>query len=128
MISRNASSNSTAITQNTMDEAEFEDLAENYLAQIDNTLDKLTTKLNPEEIGYSYGVLTIDLGKKGTWVLNKQTPNQQIWWSSPISGPRRYFFSQHTNKWHWTRDVEVTISETLGKELQQASGVEVKLD
>ncbi len=30
------------------------------------------------------GVLTVKLGKLGTYVINKQTPNRQIWWSSPI--------------------------------------------
>lgn len=35
-------------------------------------------------------MLNVNLGKHGFWVINKQAPNQQIWWSSPISGPRRY--------------------------------------
>jgi frataxin len=26
----------------------------------------------------------------GTYVVNKQPPNKQIWLSSPISGPKRY--------------------------------------
>ena len=26
----------------------------------------------------------------GTYVINKQPPNKQIWLSSPISGPKRY--------------------------------------
>lgn len=26
----------------------------------------------------------------GTFVLNKQPPNKQVWLSSPISGPKRY--------------------------------------
>lgn len=26
----------------------------------------------------------------GTYVLNKQPPNKQIWMSSPMSGPKRY--------------------------------------
>jgi len=30
------------------------------------------------------GVLIVQLGNKGTYVINKQTPNQQIWFSSPI--------------------------------------------
>lgn len=30
------------------------------------------------------GVLTIKLGKRGTFVLNKQAPNRQIWLSSPV--------------------------------------------
>lgn len=35
------------------------------------------------------GVLTANTGKAGTYVINKQTPNKQIWLSSPISGPKR---------------------------------------
>lgn len=30
------------------------------------------------------GVLTVGLGTHGTYVLNKQAPNREIWWSSPI--------------------------------------------
>lgn len=35
-------------------------------------------------------MLSIDLGERGTYVLNKQPPNKQIWLSSPVSGPKRY--------------------------------------
>ena len=27
---------------------------------------------------------------RGTYILNKQPPNKQIWLSSPVSGPKRY--------------------------------------
>jgi frataxin-like iron-binding protein CyaY len=30
------------------------------------------------------GVLKIQSAEGKSWVINKQTPNQQIWWSSPI--------------------------------------------
>lgn len=30
------------------------------------------------------------MGEKGTYVLNKQPPNKQIWLSSPITGPKRF--------------------------------------
>lgn len=30
------------------------------------------------------GVLTVKLGKHGTYVINKQTPNRQMWMSSPV--------------------------------------------
>lgn len=36
------------------------------------------------------GVMTITHSDKGTYVINKQPPNKQIWLSSPISGPKRY--------------------------------------
>ena len=32
-----------------------------------------------------------------TYVLNKQAPNKQIWWSSPISGPHR--FEEDGERW-----------------------------
>ncbi len=34
--------------------------------------------------------MTIRTPDKGTYVLNKQPPNKQIWLSSPLSGPKRY--------------------------------------
>lgn len=38
------------------------------------------------------GVLTIVVNPEHTYVINKQTPNRQIWLSSPISGPARFDF------------------------------------
>jgi frataxin len=34
--------------------------------------------------------MTITQSDKGTYVINKQPPNKQIWLSSPLSGPKRY--------------------------------------
>ena len=45
------------------------------------------------------GVLSIQLGEAGTYVLNIQAPNRQIWLSSPISGPARYNFDSSTRTW-----------------------------
>ena len=39
------------------------------------------------QLNLQSGVLTLKLGEKGTYVINKQPPNRQIWLSSPI----RYF-------------------------------------
>lgn len=36
------------------------------------------------------GVLEVSISGKGTFVINKQPPNKQIWLSSPISGPKRF--------------------------------------
>lgn len=38
----------------------------------------------------------------GTYVLNKQPPNQQIWLSSPLTGPKRYDFVK--GDWIYQRD------------------------
>ena len=55
------------------------------------------------EVNYSSGVLTIYLPPHGTWVVNKQTPNEQIWWSSPLSGPRRYEYDDERERWVYSR-------------------------
>lgn len=46
------------------------------------------------------GVLSIQLAEAGTYVLNIQAPNRQIWLSSPISGPARYNFDNATRTWY----------------------------
>ena len=77
------------------------------------------------EVNMSSGVLTISLPPHGTWIINKQSPNQQLWWSSPISGPKRYEYDESGDRWVYSRagdDVgtgdagEVTYDEgdTLG--------------
>lgn len=48
------------------------------------------------------GVLTVRLGSLGTYVINKQTPNRQIWASSPVSGPVRY--DLRGGRWVYHRD------------------------
>lgn len=35
-------------------------------------------------------MLTLIVDGVGTYVLNKQPPNKQVWLSSPVSGPKRY--------------------------------------
>ena len=56
------------------------------------------------DIEYASGVLNVTLGAHGTFVLNKQTPNLQIWLSSPVSGPLRYDFCPATAGWVNSRD------------------------
>lgn len=72
------------------------------------------------------GVLTINLAEKGTYVLNKQTPNRQIWWSSPISGPKRYYYDAKSRDWLNTRD-DSRLLDLLRDELNELLGVEVDL-
>jgi frataxin len=36
------------------------------------------------------GVLTLSFPPNGTYVINKQPPNKQIWLSSPKTGPKRF--------------------------------------
>ena len=56
------------------------------------------------DIEYASGVLNVTVGALGTFVLTKQTPNLQIWLSSPVSGPLRYDFGPDAATWVNSRD------------------------
>lgn len=56
------------------------------------------------------------LGNLGTYVLNKQAPNKQIWSSSPVSGPARYDWDG--GKWMYKRDGSELLHK-LSEELTQ---------
>jgi frataxin len=65
------------------------------------------------------GVLTLVFPPAGTYVLNKQPPNRQIWLSSPLSGPKRYDYVKTEGgegDWIYMRDGS-RLSELLRKEL-----------
>ena len=109
-------------------EAEFHQVADQTLEDIENAIEDLLVEEDEVETSLSSGVLTITLGKHGTWVINKQTPNQQIWWSSPLSGPKRFEFwinSKHNPKsgiggvWAYTRRDGGSEGNTDGDEHQQ---------
>lgn len=67
----------------------LESLAEKFDEIGETELDDAQSK--DYDVSYSSGVLTVKFPPSiGTYVLNKQTPNLQIWLSSPSSGPKRF--------------------------------------
>ncbi|PNW75721.1 hypothetical protein CHLRE_12g538350v5 [Chlamydomonas reinhardtii] len=108
-------------------------LTENdYHRVADATMDSMAEKLEAYveecdvdggDVEYSQGVLTVKLGTKGTFVINKQTPNRQIWLSSPVSGPFR--FDYEGGRWRYSRDhhdlllqLQEEIGGLVGRPLQ----------
>ncbi|KWU41865.1 Frataxin-like protein [Rhodotorula sp. JG-1b] len=78
------------------------------------------------------GVLTVRLGDNGTYVLNKQPPNKQIWLSNELflthriprnrySGPKRYDWDKQHHVWFYHRDGDL-LHDLLNRELRQALG------
>jgi frataxin len=79
--------------------------------------------------------MTIRTEAKGTYVLNKQPPNKQIWLSSPLSGPKRYDWcvigggkgdkeGTGVGRWIYARDqttLDQLILEELGVDLESPS-------
>ncbi|BCS01240.1 frataxin family protein [Aspergillus luchuensis] len=71
-------------------DAQYHEHAEHYLDVLQYEIEKVQEEGSDIEAEYSAGVMNISVPGVGTYVLNKQPPNKQIWLSSPISGPKRY--------------------------------------
>ena len=113
-----------------MNVADYHTAADETLERIQDAIDEvLEEKGIPEfEVTLASGVLTLVFPPHGTWVINKQTPNQQLWWSSPISGPRRYEYED--GEWVFTRDEShsMTLSQALQEEIGKIYDVELHID
>lgn len=94
--------------------------------EADETLDSLCERfedivdsnasLGEADVSLSSGVLTVQLPDVGTYVINKQAPNRQIWLSSPKSGPARFDFVQERQCWVYAR-TEQSLHELLDREI-----------
>ncbi|XP_039606697.1 frataxin, mitochondrial [Polypterus senegalus] len=88
------------------DETVYERLADETLDALAEYFENLADKdftFPDYDVTFGSGVLTIEVGGgHGTYVINKQTPNKQIWLSSPVSGPKRYDWNGHI--WVYSHD------------------------
>jgi len=98
---------------------------DSLLESLENLLDD--TGDSSYEVEYHSGVLTLRLGDKGTYVINKQPPNKQIWLSSPFSGPKRYDYSETTDDWVYSRDGGV-MGDLLNEELSKVFDRDINLE
>ncbi|PHH60800.1 hypothetical protein CDD81_1151 [Ophiocordyceps australis] len=114
-----------------LSEKEYHELADSYLETVLSKFEHLQDTREDFDVEFSAGVMTITVADKGTYVINKQPPNKQIWLSSPISGPKRYDWciigesqgdkeGTGSGNWIYTRD-SVSLNELILDEL----GVEI---
>lgn len=111
-----------------MPEDKFHKLADETIHYL---LDKLeeygdSQQMDGFDIDYGNQVLTLRLGDLGTYVVNKQTPNRQIWLSSPVSGPSRFDWDATTNSWVYRR-TGANLMQLLEKEVGELCGTPVEL-
>ena len=113
MRSRVAASGATRSASSSAND-DYVALADEALDTILEKADELSDERDDVECELSSGVLTLKIAGTGTWVLNKQVPNRQLWLSSPLSGPCRYEYVEGT--WTHTRDGS-SLAELLEREL-----------
>ncbi|KAL1898668.1 Mitochondrial matrix iron chaperone [Ceratocystis pirilliformis] len=87
-----------------LSDQKYHELADEYLENVCTKYEDLQDMREDVDVEYAGGVLTIKFARVGTYVINKQPPNKQIWLSSPISGPKRYDFvadKSHPDGGNW---------------------------
>ncbi|CCH59532.1 hypothetical protein TBLA_0B07150 [Henningerozyma blattae CBS 6284] len=98
---------------------EYEVAANQFLDSLLDDLEQLSedypTKFSDVEL--NQGVLTLVFPEVGTYVINKQPPNKQIWLSSPISGPNRFDYIK--GNWVSMRN-RTKLIDVLNKEISSA--------
>ncbi|XP_076926361.1 frataxin, mitochondrial-like [Bidens hawaiensis] len=109
-------------------EDEFHKLADSTIHDLLEKIEEYGDSVDIDGFDIDYGnqVLTVKFGSLGTYVLNKQTPNRQIWMSSPVSGPSRFDWDQTAGAWIYRR-TKAKLLETLESEIQQLCGEPIKL-
>ncbi|XP_068166765.1 frataxin, mitochondrial isoform X2 [Antennarius striatus] len=108
---------STHIQKCDLTEAVYEKLADETLDSLAEYFEDLTDEAftgSDYDVVFASGVLTVKVGRDhGTYVINKQTPNKQIWLSSPTSGPKRYDWTGE--RWVYAHD-GMSLHQLLSKE------------
>ncbi|XP_043467982.1 frataxin homolog, mitochondrial [Leptopilina heterotoma] len=105
-------------SQQEISATEYDKVSNETLESLTEFFDEIVDQaehLEDADVSYGDGVLTVKFGGSyGTYVLNRQTPNKQIWLSSPTSGPKRYDFIN--NKWIYKHDGN-SLHELLNSEI-----------
>ncbi len=104
--------------------ADFEPTAnatlEALFESIENALDDLA------EVDLEGGILSVELDDGRQYILNKHSPNCELWLSSPLSGAHHFSLSPDTGLWASTRSDE-TLLALLEGEFSKIKGTTVKL-
>ncbi|XP_073943268.1 frataxin [Choristoneura fumiferana] len=113
----------TNIPETEVDPVVYEEICSETLESLCDYFEEViedAPHLKGADITYSDGVLTIVLGSPyGTYVINRQSPNKQIWLSSPVSGPKRYdLVLKNDGYWVYKHD-GVTLHKLLQDEISK---------
>ncbi|KPJ03396.1 Frataxin-like, mitochondrial [Papilio xuthus] len=110
-------------TSGLVDPIVYEEICNETLESLCDYFEEIVERspnLKGADVTYSDGVLTVALGAEyGTYVINRQSPNKQIWLSSPVSGPKRYdLVLKDGGYWIYKHD-GVTLHKLLQEEISK---------
>jgi len=103
-----------------MTETDFHREVEAVLARIDNALDEHEDL----DVSLEGGVLTVECPDASRIIVNRQTPNREIWVAARSGG---FHFAHREGAWRDTRTSEELFA-SLARLIEAQSGVEVAFD
>lgn len=98
-------------------ELEYDSASEQTMQSLLDALDIFSEDELDMDVEYNSGVLTLTTAD-GTYVINKQPPNLQIWLSSPISGPWQFSFNAALQDWVDIRGSNKTLKSIIADEIK----------
>lgn len=114
-----------------VDQSLYDKKSDTFLMDLNDSLEDLS-EINQDfvsNIESNQGVLQFDIANVGTYVINKQPPNKQIWLSSPISGPFRFDYDSLVDDWVSLRDHgDTKLLHLLNQEIAEASGGKYRVE
>jgi len=112
----------TSVRQGTdLTETRYHIVADHTLDQMCEVLEDLEEALDMDDydVTNTYGVLSLDLGSCGSFVINKQAPNKQIWYSSPLTGPQRFMYDVEQDAWVSTSRKDTGLHDFFRDEITE---------
>lgn len=98
-------------------EKEFYQHCESSLIKLADAIEN-ADKNSQLDVEYADGILKIVIiTTKKTFVINRNSGNQKIWYSSPFSGANYFSFNEETKDWRDAKGDE--LEEKLFSELKQ---------
>ena len=104
-----------------MTESEFLQHSDGLFAYIEDQIDEQGLDFDCQRSG---NVLTIEAEDGTQIIVNRHTPNQELWIAAKSGG---YHFAEQNGKWLATRDGR-DFYDVLNEALSAASGEAVKID
>lgn len=100
-----------------MNEAKFYTVSEEILMKLADDIEKMDIQA-VLDVEYSDGILNIVVEQTGqTYVINKHSASQKIWYSSPLTGADYFVFDEQSATWLDAKNTELV--QKLFDELSQ---------
>lgn len=94
-------------------EKEFLQLAEREFDRLTTIAEKYEQEQREMDVSNAYNKLSVRAGSHAV-VVNTQTPNRQLWYSSTLSGPQRY----NWEKERWLNGKQRELAEVFEEDVR----------